>query len=352
MRVFRYIVVYMLIIQFTLPLFLQLNPIYDYRMNYDLVKDNTENIDFILDKISRQIKASEGDYVIILGDSVGFSGPGPSTQSIGYFLEKQAQEESALAAKVYNLSMPAMQTGDIYTMLLKLDEKGIATDKLIFNVIYAGFVARNPDPPPVFWLKEELKRLDKEAYDHIYPALSANGYKEEKGILAAIKRILWDKIALLKYKDVLKLNTFSYLPFINEEAETLGDFRPWYEKEGLAEMLQEPEYLNSFLDTPFDMSKNNPQIFFLEKILEHQKGKDTLVYIGGTNTELMPEQVNAPGYKDNLAQIDNYFMEREVTYINFQNKIDNQYFTDHVHLTGEGYQKMVQIIYAKINEGD
>ncbi len=353
MKVFKYILIYLLIIQISLPYVLPLDVVYNYRMNYEVVKDNTSNIDLIIDQLSQAIKTSKEDYVIILGDSVAFSGPGPATQSIGYYLaELGSKEQGVSAPRVYNLSMPAMQTGDIYTMLLKLEEQGIATDNLIFNVIYAGFVERNPDPPPVFWLKAELKRLDPDSYNDIYPALIANGYKEEEPVIAAIKKGLWDNIALLKYNDVLRLTVFQYLPGLKERVDALGDARPWYEKEGLAELLEGPEYQKGFNDKPLVMEQTNPQIYFLDKIMAHQKGKKTLVFIGGVNPELMADQVNKPGYKSNLTAIDNYFNSQEVSYINFQGKIDNQYFTDHVHLTAEGYQRMAKIIYGKLHEGD
>lgn len=351
MKVFRYIIVYLLIIQISLFYILPLSSIYNYRLYYDVVKDNTKNIDFILDKLSEEIEASNEDYIIILGDSVAFSGPGPATESIGYYLENVIKE-TGQKFKVYNLSMPAMQTGDIYTMLLKLEEKGIKTDRLIFNIIYAGFVERNPDPPPVFWLKEDLKRLDDKAYLYVYPALAANGYVEDNGILAIIKGALWDNIALLKYKDAVKLSIYKHLPILKNEVETLGDARPWYEKEGLAELLAEPQYLMGFSEKPFDMTENNPQIFFLNKILAYQQGKETLVFLGGTNDELMAEYVNKSGYKNNLAAIDHYFLAKEVNFINFQNVINDAYFTDHVHLTGDGYLEMAEIIYANFFEGE
>lgn len=350
MKVFKYMLIYLLIIQIGLPYVLPLDVVYNYRMNYEVVKDNTSNIDLIIDRLSQAIKASKEDYVIILGDSVAFSGPGPATQSIGYYLAEWGRKEQGLSApRIYNLSMPAMQTGDIYTMLLKLEEQGIAANKLIFNVIYAGFAERSPDPPPVFWLKAELKRLDPDSYNDIYPALIANGYKEEEPVIAAIKKVLWDNIALLKYNDVLRLTVVKYIPVLKERVDALGDARPWYEKEGLKELLEEPEYQKGFNDKPVVMDQANPQIYFLDKIMAHQKGKKTLVFIGGANTELMAEEVNKPGYQSNLTAIDNYFNSQEIRYINFQDKIDNRYFTDHVHLTAEGYRRMAEILYPMTN---
>ncbi|KJS19441.1 MAG: hypothetical protein VR72_18490 [Clostridiaceae bacterium BRH_c20a] len=165
MRTFKYVLIYLLIIQFALYYIVPLDMVYGYRMDYELVKNNIHNIDTILEQISKEVKNKDlKEYVIILGDSVAFSGPGDSQQSIGYYLEEINREKNGEnATRFFNLSMPAMQVGDIYTMLLKLDKYGISTDNVILNITYAGFVKRDPDPPIVFWFRDNLKNMDQEA---------------------------------------------------------------------------------------------------------------------------------------------------------------------------------------------
>ncbi len=88
MRTCKYLLLYLLIIELTLPFLVPLGVAYHYRMNYAVVKDNTGNIEIILDQIERQIRSKQlHDYIIILGDSVAYSGPGPSSQSLGVYLE-------------------------------------------------------------------------------------------------------------------------------------------------------------------------------------------------------------------------------------------------------------------------
>lgn len=354
MKSIKYIIIYLIIIQFALPFFFSFDKVFHYRMDYNVVKDNLHDIDTVLDKIKIEInKKKLKDYIVILGDSVPYSGPGNSNQSIGYYMNKLSKEAYGENAPViFNLSMPAMQTGDIYTMLLKLDERGISTDNLIIDVAYSGFLNRNPDPPIVFWLKEDLKKVDEETFNEVLPQLKANGYKEPETLFKKFQQSVADAMyvsSIYKYKDfIIREAEFAYKRIVRGEQipdDSLGDARVWSEKEGLRELLEKPEYMNGFSDQSFDMSQNNPQILFLEKILEHQKNKNTLVFLIATNEELMKPEVTKQGYKDNLAKIDEYFSTKPVTYINLQGEIEQQLFTDHVHLTSEGYKKLSQILW-------
>lgn len=338
-----YLLLFLLIIELILPGVVPLKSAYDSRMNYTVVKDNPANIDVVLDQIKHQIDSQNiKDYVIILGDSVAHSGPGPADESIGARL----QEYYLLAGQkkaVFNLAMPAMQTGDIYTMILKLDEHGISTENLIINLIYAGFVERKPDPPVVFWLQKDLARLDPASYEQVTPQLTANGKIAREGPTQKLNRIITERLAIFRYKDFIKadLQHRFYELTDRQEENALGDPRPWYQKEGLQKLLASPEYQRGFAVKPFDMSQGNPQIFFLEKIIKHQQGKKTLVFMAPVNYELVP-QVHDAGYQSNLQTVKDYFAVRQVAYIDFHGLVDQRLFSDHVHLIGPGYSLMAQ----------
>lgn len=352
MKGLRYVIIYLLIIQFALGTFLPLDLVYGYRFDYSLVKDNLSLIDTILEKIKQEIdKENLEDYIIILGDSVAFSGPGDSEHSLGFYMEQMLVERDV---RVFNLSMPAMQLGDVYTMLLKLDKYGISTDNLIFNLTYAGFVERNPDPPAVFWLKDDLKKLDKGSYEVVAENLALNDYSQNQkkswltGLQNFIEEEVYPRIALFKYKDFLRKGVAEKVK--GPASDALGDDRPWYEKEGLRSLLETPEYQKGFLPQPFDMSRANPQIFFCEKILEHQQGKNNLAFLAGTNEELMQVEVEKEGYQANLHLIDQYFATKDIKYLNLQGQIPQELFSDHVHLTGEGYAQLARIIVENFKD--
>lgn len=351
MKATKYLLSYLLIIHFCLPFFIPLETVFhSYRMNYNLVKDNTDYIDFILGKISHKIKAEDlENYIIILGDSVAFSGPGPSSESIGYYMKEFAQKDMGKNAPViFNLSLPAMQIGDIYTMLLKLDKYSISTDNIIFNVIYAGFVDRQPYPPAIFWLSKDYKELAPQSFEKISPKLAANNCTEKNNLVKKLHIFIEDNLSLYKYKDLLKISLIKHFHLLNKKEPTddsLGDSRPWYEKQGLRELLQQSEYQKGFSDQPFDMTYNNPQIYFLNKIIEHQQGQHNLVFLAGTNEELMHDEVSSPGYKDNLSLIDQYFNNQDLSYINLQGEIDSDLFIDHIHLDSVGYKNLTEILW-------
>ncbi|HHV72373.1 MAG TPA: hypothetical protein GXX38_07185 [Clostridia bacterium] len=347
MRTFKYVILYLLIIQLVLPLLVPLEAVYNFRMDYEIVKDRIEDIDPVLEQISKTIKEKkQEDYLIILGDSVAYSGPGGPEQSISFYLSQLAEKEGK-ELPVYNLALPAMQAGDLYTMLLKLQEYGISTDKLIINLIYSGFVARKPDPPCVFWLAGELKRLDPTAYETVRKNLAANNRVDTgwKAFSRQLSAFIFRKVNIFKYKDYLARKILAPIEQPKGEDPTLG--RPWFEKEFLPDLLQQPEYQKAFSDQAFIMDETNPQIYFLQKIISRQQDKKTLIFLASVNRELMQDNVEKAGYKKNLELIDQFFAEKPVAYLNLHDAIPNELFSDHLHLIPEGYQYLAEILWGQ-----
>lgn len=343
MKTWKYVLMYLLLGELILSwcglYIIPVKTIYQDRMKYELVKNNTRQIDFLLQKIALQIEEQDlHDYIIILGDSVAYSGPGPAEQSIGAELARNLQRDGNETA-VFNLAMPAMQAGDLYTMLLKLDEHGISTDKVIINVIYAGFAERAPDPAIVFWLQRDLARLDPASYQHVLPNLKANGVAVEPAPAAELNRFITGHLALFRYKDLIQT---AILPQdLARPFEIPPDTRPWYEKPGLKKALQTPAYEHGFSGKPFDMSAQNLQIYFLDKIIEHQQGRQPLFFMAAVNPEIFPS-IEEPGYQENLQRVQAYFAEKQAAYIDFHGRINQQWFSDHIHLTSRGYAIMAR----------
>lgn len=356
MKSFKYVLGYLLLIQLALPYLVPFDLVFRDRMDYSLVKDNLSNIDVILDQIDLQIKTEKlRNYIIILGDSIAYSGPGNASQSIGFYMQELARESSpAHPCRIFNLSMPAMQTGDIYTMLLKLDQHHISTDNVILNVEYSGFVARQPSPPSVFWLKKDLKSLDNESFNRVLVNLKANNYKDQIDLESYVHQLVWNNVEMYRYSAFLKKglkNVYRDAIGIGPIDDSIGDSRPWFEKEGLRQILQQQEYRLGFSSQAFDMSINNPQIYFLDKIIAHQKNKHTLVFLAAANETLTHDEVMAPGYIQNLRQIDHYFQMQSVGYLNLQGKINPNLFSDHLHLTAVGYWQLAQLLWNNFERG-
>ncbi len=354
MKTLKYVILYLLLIEVMIPHFVPQEIGYNDRMNYAMVKDNTGNIDIILDQIKHEIdRKGIRDYIVLLGDSVAYSGPGPASQSIGPAMEAYYRENGQRNIIVFNLAMPAMQVGDIYTMLLKLDEHGISSDHLIFNVIYAGFTKRVPDPPIVFWLQKDLKRLDPAAYQFAKPELIANQWLQEDRLPEKVNHAVTSRLAIFRYKDFVKtelISRYNRLRGIQIE-DALGDNRPWREKEGLRELLQTEPYRKGYSTAAFDMTRKNPQVYFLNKIAVHQQGKQTLIFMAPVNPELM-EQVKTPEYQENLNLAAQCFSALKLPYIDFHGQIDQSLFTDHVHLTSEGYDLLARKLAENFATGD
>lgn len=353
-----YFIIYLLAIQLFMPYFIPTDVIYNNRMNYDFVKNRTTNIETVLEQVKITIEKEHlNDYLIILGDSVAYSNPGPADQSITYYLNDLYEKEGEIV-RVFNLALPAMQTGDIYTMLLKMKQYGISSDHIIINVIYAGFVRRTPDPPAVYWLQQQLKSSDMEAYNKVAGNLAANAGTDNgettAGILERVKSngslFLYENINMFKYKDLWQIYFSEKSRQIRNvlSAET-QPILPWYTKDFLPALLKQPEYQRDYSDEAFEMDEDNPQIYFLDKIIELQSGKNTLIFLTAINDGLLGDDIGKAGYQANLKRIDDYFKGKPVDYLNLYGSIDNGLFSDHVHLTSEGYYYLSALLFAKIN---
>jgi len=342
----KWVIVYLLLIQFGLSYVVPTTWMYDKRIRYEVFKEDTVVLDAVLDQIKRQVDR-EGltDYVVILGDSVGYSGPGGPDQSIGYYMSQISQEQGK-PLTVFNLALPAMQIGDFYTVLLKLRAKEIATPRLVINLMHAGFVARAPYPPVVFWLDQELKRMDHDSWARVEQHLiQADRAKEDPLPSALFQRYVAPHVALLRYRPVIKGKLMSLF-----SAKEVYDTRVWTEKPGLAELLQGYEYQIGFNPAPVDLTDQNPQIYFLQKLMDLTRNDQVLYYLTPTNQELMKANVSNPGYRANVEAISRWMTAQGVDYLNLESALDPSLFADHVHLTPEGYRVLAGRLLEHLNQ--
>lgn len=355
MKTLRYFVVFLLLMELGLRLSPPTALLYDERFNYEIFKDHPGLMDVYLGHLAGELEV-QGEYIIILGDSVGYSGPGPASQSIGHYLQGLADRDlPERHLQVINLALPAMQTGDIYTMLLMLEEHGISTEHVIINLIYTGFVARHYGNEAVFWLDRDLARLDLASLE-----VAHFGAAEPPGFDQRLAQWLDRHVALLAYAPVLKelcwYHSQRVFSGVDDPYQVDKDLRPWHEKAWLREYLDRPEYARDLSDEAFDMRTVNSQIYFLERIIEHQvvcsdredgSGRGTMFFLASANPELMAEQVEKPGFQENLLRVDEYFAAKPVAYLNLYGQLDQGLFTDQVHLTAEGYEELARILWEQ-----
>lgn len=349
MKTFRYFLIFLLLFELGLRLCPPIGLVYDERFNYQIFKDHPDLMDVYLDHLAGDLQDS-GEYIIILGDSVNYSGPGPASQSMAHFLQGLADRDLPdRHLRVINLSQPAMQTGDIYTQLLMLDEHGISTDHVIINLIYTGFVARHYGNEAIFWLDRDLARLD-------FPSLEVAHFGAAPPFTFNQRLGKWLErhVALVAWAPVLKEYCWYYAqtllmgdanPYLEEDL-----LRPWHEKAWLREYLARPEYERDLSDEAFDMRPVNTQIYFLDRIIAHQAGSSTLIFLAGPNPELMADKVSKPGFIANMARIDQYFADQPVAYMNLNGRLDQTLYTDQIHLTAAGYEELAGLIWERYRE--
>lgn len=331
-------------IQILISLYVKLDTVYHYRLNYNMFLDNQHSIEVVIDEIANAIEKERfRDYVILIGNSVAWGTNERSDHSLGKYINDLSGEQA-----VFNLSAPSMQPGDIYTLLLMLDREGIRTDNLIVGLSYSAFNERANGPRAVFWLGDYLRELDAETFYKVRPQLVHNGYEYRTGWDYVETKYLHQALSALplyQYKDAI----VSQYEEQQDGTDLLGDPRPWFEKPYSEKQLQNPQYLNFFNPKPFDMTEENWGVYFMNRVMEHQEGKKTLVFINSSNGELSKKEIAEPGYQSNLKLLESYFGQTEAIYLNLQDEIPSDMFTDHVHLTKEGNQKLAQLLWQAWN---
>ena len=344
-KVILYFIVYMILVQMFLPVMVDSSIIYDYRIEYDLIKNRHENIGIALEQISRIIREEElDDYIVLVGDSVMYSSPGTQNQSIGFYMERILQEDDKNIG-IFNLSIPSNQVGDIYAILLLMDEYNISRNHVVIDILYQGFVGRNPYPAPIFWFADVLREKEFEAYNHCLDLEVMNdkiSLDDEKRMVDELKESIYNKMSLMKYKDIMKASFLKKINGINSSMSIDG--KSWEEKEFLVGMLEEPTMYRIFSTKEFDMTENNYQIYFLEKIMKLQEGKNTLFYMHPANRTLLDKVMETPGYDGNLDLVREYFDSREAEYCDMTGFIESGLYSDHLHLIPEGYEHMAEVL--------
>ncbi|MFZ5351354.1 MAG: hypothetical protein ACOZCL_01380 [Bacillota bacterium] len=358
-RVAIFMIIYLALLNYIIPFAIPDRIVYNYRINFDIVKNDISNIDAALEHVKRTIEKEKiKSYVIILGDSVAYGSPGPAHGSIGYYLNKLSYEDDKDIC-FFNLAIPAMQTGDVYTMLLKLWDYDISTDNLIINIWYSNFVKRTYGHPVATWLSEELRKMDYEAYERvennlICERISLNQQKHGKAVYkdrafaVEIKNKVQEHFNMLKYKDYLRGGAHQIYEALRGRIPEMQAVQPWYEKAWLVSYMKREEIQWYMNDEPFRMDTHNEDIFFWERILKLQENKNTLVFLAAINEKLLPRETSRQGYKENLKRITDYFSCKDIDFIDFNGKTDYGLFSDHVHLTPKGYRYIAGVLWERV----
>lgn len=312
------------------------------RLNYEVFKDNVYSIETTIKAIKSDIEKEKlKNYIIFVGDSVGYGTPCPPEKTMATYMNEIAKKENS-KIRVFNLGVPSTMFGDFYTIIKLLNKYDISTQNLIINFSYWEINAKTP----TYWFKHYLKELDNESYT----AMVEYGRIKEVSTLENIKSEIYHfankNICMIGYSGFItnkiqnKSNTLL--------GQTPTDLQVWSKKPELAKTMNLPSNNWYYSDKIFDLGENSPQIYFLNKIAEFQKGKNTLFFLNAMNDKLLSEATAKEGFQNNLAAINKSFSERGLNYIDYNTKVDYKYFSDHVHLLPEGYKFMAEDLWKRI----
>lgn len=345
MKTLIYVAIYALILQFIPDRVVPLDWVHHYRIEYPVIKNNmAANLNLAMARAAREIRLNpQQEYVILLGDSVTYSGPGTPEESIGHYLEQWSRERGR-PLRVYNFAQPGMMGADTYAQVLMLAEHRIPLDRVVINQVYSHFAPRPPGEPIFGWLGDELYRLDRAAWQ------LAGGTQAHVPPLTRWVReraVGWNKI--WQYRDILRthLNRFDPVAAPGE----VRDVRPWYQKREALEQQMDNIMYQRFVDPrPLDLGPGSAHAQMLERTVDRLQGARVLFWFSPVNHALLGKWTDKPGYRANRNRIDAWFEARPVTYLNLEHAVASDLFTDHVHLLPEGYRQVAATLGARLLE--
>jgi hypothetical protein len=342
-RTVIYVLLYLLILQFSLDFLVPTDWVYHYRVEYDMAKPSIpKTLDLAMERIAAEIrKEPSQEYIILLGDSVTYSGPGGAEQSIGYYLQDWMREHGQ-PVKVYNLAQPAMLGADTYATLLMLKEHGIPLHRVVLNQLYSDFYKHPADVPLFSWMGEDLHRLDPQAWQIAHgPATAPVTWQVQ------LRQALLSHVALWRYRNVLRFRLNHVVPVL--ASAEVKDTRPWTAKRAwLSQLMEEPMYQRFVDPRPLDTTPANPQVQLVQKMLLELSDARVLVWFSPLNQELMAPWVGKPEYRANVQRLDAYFRGLSVDYFNLESAMPSDLFTDHVHLTPDGYRNLAAMLGQRL----
>lgn len=234
--------------------------------------------------------------------------------------------------------------GDLYTILLLLDKYSVDTKNLILNFSYWELATKNP----TYWFKHYLKELDSSSYEKMVETKAISRDSLWDNMKSEIYHLANKNIKILGYSQFVtnKIKTLSGT-FLNESQPVLA---VWSTKSELPSVLGKPENKWYFSDKKFNLTETSSQVYFLEKIIEFQRGKNSIFILNAMNDKLLPSSISEQGFRDNITAIEKYFYEKNLNLVNYNGKIDYTYFSDHVHLLPEGYKFIANDLINRIDK--
>ncbi|HEY3365711.1 MAG TPA: hypothetical protein VGK74_11700 [Symbiobacteriaceae bacterium] len=344
-RTVAFMLLFLVLLQVSLDRLIPAQWVFHYRVDYETIKnDMGTGLDRAMDRIAREIQANPAvDYIVLLGDSVAYSGPGGAEQSIAYYLEQWSQAQGH-PLKVYTLAQPGMMLGDVYTELLMLKEHRIPLNRVVIDTIYTDYRVHPANDPWFGWLGDDLRRLDPTVW-----AEAGGKAVGAKSWMVAFRQDLLGWMALWRDRDILRARIYQALR-LSASAE-IKDVRPWTEKAWLKNAAEEPA-MQLFVDPrPVDLSAQAESVGMWQRILGQLDGAKTLVFFSPVNPELLGEWLGNPGYQQNLKRIDGFFAGTGVDYVNWATAMPSASFTDHVHLVPEGYRDLAAMLGERLLTG-
>jgi len=322
--------------------------IYYNRLNYDVFKDNVYTIEATVKAMKSTIEKDKlENYIIFIGDSVGYGTPGPPEKTMSAYMNNIAKKEGS-PIRVLNIGIPSTMFGDFYTIIKLLNKYDISTQNLIINFSYWEINAKTP----AYWFKHYLKELDYESYKKM---VETGAIKEES---------TWQNIKSELYHFANKnIDIIGYSGFISNKIKNKTNIaldqptsalKVWSNKKTtLIKTINLPENRWYYTDKAFVLNDNSTQIYFLNKIAEIQKGKNTLFFLNAMNDELLAGATYKEGFQNNLTTISKCFSDRGLKFIDYNQKVDYTYFSDFVHLLPDGYKFMAEDLWKRIHaKGD
>lgn len=311
--------------------------------------------------------------VIMLGDSVSY-GAGSQVkpnENIGRYLEDDLTRAlPGKKVKVWNLAIPGSKPGDLYFVYRKALE--LKPDLIVANFNYIFYTPSNIKSPVVFkWLVGDFDQDGR--YRAPVESLLCPNLEHRLEYLAG------QYIPVYRYRDLVNALVFKDYPgkkfqaYANgtivrlerlfavapayptvSSATTAGNGpkkNEWFYQDWSVKL---PTIAYMYNNTPIDTATNPAYLFTRQIIKEAQaSGTPAVFFLAGQNHRLLHGLIDNKEYVENNRKIDQLFAEQQASYINFDNRIPDWFFTDNVHLTAPGNQLVARnltgLVLAELN---
>lgn len=297
-----------------------------------------------LEAAVQKVAQDKGPKIVVLGDSFVWGTGVDEKETFSERLEQYISKKTGSKHyNVYNLGIPASNAADVYAVLKKVGP--LKPDLIIVNTNYFFFsVSERLVHMNYPWLVENFKNEPEK--DKLINSL--NIMTPEFRIGELVRRA----IPLYRYREEINIkllgtnkpqNKFSDIlnSLVLKGRWTLGLEKNWKPKIG-----KESGEKLAWAYSPDPVTPQRANYVFSDKIAAYLKKNNlnAVILLTPHNNNVVGKYMEAEGFKKNSKVIKNIFTQKDLPFFEYEDRLDDRYHADHIHLTSEGSKVFAELL--------